>query len=204
MNNHSPLSPDWHTLSLEAAATQLKADIKNGLSEKEATERLHIHGANQLSEKPPRSPWLLLLDQFKGVLILILIGAAILAATIGDLKDAMVILIVVVINALLGFYQEYRAERSIAALKKMLAPEAEVRRDGQTRMRVSADLVPGDVVLLDAGDRVPADGRLISAHNLEVDESSLTGESHPVGKNAHVQITKAASLAEKANILYMM
>ena len=132
---------------------------------------------------PPRSRWLLLADQFKGVLILVLIGAAVLAAIIGDLTDAVVILIVVLINAFLGFSQEQRAEQSLAALKKMLAPTAEVRRDGKT-MTLSADLlVPGDIVLLGSGDRVPADGRVIAAHSFEVDESALTGESRTVGKH---------------------
>lgn len=196
-------STAWHTLTTEVIADRLDTDAITGLSEAEAGDRLREHGPNRLAEKPPRSPWLLLLDQFKGFLILVLIGAAVLAGAIGDIKDAVVILFVVVINALLGFYQEYRAEQSLAALKKMLAPEAEVRRDSKTRMMPAEQLVPGDIMLLDAGDRVPADGRVIAAHNFEVDESSLTGESHTVGKHADALKNEHAPLAERDNMLYM-
>ena len=200
---HSDNAPTWHTLAPDAVAHRFDTDAAAGLSEAEANRRVQKHGPNRLAEKPPRSPWRLLLDQFKGVLILVLIGAAVLAGTIRDTKDAVVILIVVVINALLGFYQEYRAERSLAALKKMLAPEAEVRRDGRTRMMSAEQLVPGDIVVLDAGDRVPADGRIIVAHGLEVDESSLTGESHTVGKRSEALNNEGAPLAERDNMLYM-
>ncbi|MEA3417949.1 MAG: calcium-translocating P-type ATPase, PMCA-type [Campylobacterota bacterium] len=204
MNNTlSPSVSAWHTLTPNAIADRLDSDITNGLSDTDANDRLHEQGLNRLSEKPPRSPWLLLLDQFKGFLILVLIGAAVLAGAIGDIKDAVVILIVVVINALLGFYQEYRAEQSLAALKKMLAPEAEVRRNGKARMIPAEQLVPGDIVLLDSGDRVPTDGRVITAHNFEVDESSLTGESHTVGKHADVLANEDIPLAERYNMLYM-
>jgi P-type Ca2+ transporter type 2C len=176
--------------------------VPTGLSEAEVSRRLREHGLNRLAEKPPSSPGRLLLDQFKGVLILVLIGAAMLAGTIRDIKDAVGILIVVVINALLGFYQEYRAERSLAALKKMLAPEAEVRNDGRTRMMSAEQLVPGDIVVLDAGDRMPADGRIVVAHGLEVDESSLTGESHTLGKRPEPLNDAAAPMAERENMFY--
>ncbi len=193
----------WHTLAPDEVLHALATDRACGLSEEEARNRLDAHGKNRLPEKPPRSPWWLFLDQFKSLLILVLLGAAGLAALIGDVKDAVVILVVVVINAGLGFFQEYRAERSLAALKKMLAPEAEVRRDGVTRMIQAHDLVPGDIVLLDAGDRVPADGRVLAAHGLEVDESSLTGESHTVGKHAEALSDPGALLAECGNMLFL-
>ena len=194
---------DWHQVSATEATRRLGVDPVSGLSSNEAASRQAEYGPNRLKEVPPRSRWLLLLDQFKGILILVLIGASVLAAAIGDLTDALVILIVVVINAVLGFSQEYRAEQSLAALKKMLAPTAEVRRDGQT-MILSADaLVPGDIVLLGAGDRVPADGRVIAAHGFEVDESSLTGESHTVGKQVDALSGENIPLAERANLFYM-
>lgn len=196
-------TPGWCSLTPEVVAKRLDSDVTSGLSKTDAADRLQEHGLNKLAEAPPRSPWFLLLDQFKGFLILVLIGAALLAGMIGDLKDAVVILIVVVINALLGFYQEYRAERSLAALKKMLAPEAEIRREGETFMIAAEQLVPGDLVLLDAGDRVPADGRIIVAHNFEVDESSLTGESHTVGKQADALANEDVLLAERHNMLFM-
>jgi cation transport ATPase len=125
----------------------------------------------------PRSAWPAFLDQFRNVLTAVLIGAAGLAWAIGDLKDAAVILAVVVFNAALGFYQEHRAERTLAALKGMLAQQARVRRDGRVVELGVEALVPGDVVLLEAGDRIPADGRFVVAHNVEVDEAALTGES---------------------------
>ena len=203
MNTVTSDNITWHTLTADDVMNQLNADSTTGLSERDAAHRLQEHGPNRLLEKPPRSIWLLLLDQFKGFLILVLIGAAVLAGTIGDMKDSMAILVVVLINALLGFYQEYRAEQSLAALKKMLAPEAEVRRNGKTSMISAEQLVPGDIVLLDSGDRVPADGRVIVAHNFEVDESSLTGESHTVGKRSKALLNKNAPLAERNNMLYM-
>jgi Ca2+-transporting ATPase len=194
---------DWHQISATEATLRLDVDPVTGLSSEEAATRRTRYGPNRLKEVPPRSRWLLLLDQFKGVLILVLIGAAVLAAAIGDLTDALVILIVVVINAVLGFSQEYRAEQSLAALKKMLAPTAEVRRDGQAMMVSAEELVPGDIVLLNAGDRVPADGRVIAAISFEVDESSLTGESRTVGKQVDSLAGQDIPLAERANLFYM-
>ena len=196
-------SARWHQVSASEATRRLDVNPETGLSSDEAALRQQHYGPNRLRETPPRSRWLLLADQFKGVLILVLIGAAVLAAIIGDLTDAIVILIVVLINAFLGFSQEQRAEQSLAALKKMLAPTAEVRRDGKT-MTLSADLlVPGDIVLLGSGDRVPADGRVIAAHSFEVDESALTGESRTVGKHIDSLAGEDVPLAERANLFFM-
>jgi len=194
---------NWHRVSASETTRQLGVDPAIGLSSAEAGARQAKFGPNRLKEIPPRSPWLLLLDQFKGFLILVLIGAAILAAAIGDKSDAAVILVVVVINAMLGFYQEYRAERSMAALKKMLAPTAEVRRNGESTTLSAEELVPGDIVMLATGDRVPADGRVIAAHGFEVDESSLTGESRTVGKQVEPLEGENIPLAERANLFYM-
>jgi Ca2+-transporting ATPase len=193
----------WYKVSATEATRRLGVDPVTGLSSAEAAARYAHYGPNRLREARPRSRWMLLADQFKGVLILVLIGAAVLAAVIGDLTDAVVILMVVVINALLGFSQEHRAEQSLAALKKMLAPTAEVRRDGKT-MTLSTDaLVPGDIVLLGSGDRVPADGRVIAAHSFEVDESALTGESRTVGKHVESLADVDVPLAERANLFFM-
>jgi Ca2+-transporting ATPase len=203
MTNNKSTASDWYRVSAIEATRRLGVDPLTGLSSEEVAARQAHYGPNRLKETPPRSRWLLLLDQFKGVLILVLIGAAVLAAAIGDITDAIVILIVVIINAVLGFSQEHRAEQSLAALKKMLAPTAEVRRDGQT-MSLSADeLVPGDIVLLGSGDRVPADGRVIAAHSFEVDESALTGESRTVGKHVDSLVGAEIPLAERANLFYM-
>ncbi|WP_369601834.1 HAD-IC family P-type ATPase [Hahella sp. SMD15-11] len=202
----SPFNParqPWHAHDKATAARLLSVDPAAGLSQVEAETRLAQCGPNQLAENPPRSKWRAFLDQFKNLLVVVLIGAAILAGMIGDLKDAVVILIVVLLNALLGFWQENRAEQTLAALKKMLAPVARVRREGKTEEVDARCLVPGDIVLLEAGNRVPADGRLVVTHNVEIDESALTGESQPTGKDADVQLPEDAPLAERTNMAFM-
>jgi len=193
----------FHLLSPAEALHRLDSNGVSGLSSTVAAVRLSRHGPNRLAEKAPRSSWLLFLGQFKNVLILVLVFAAGLAAAIGQLKDASVILVVVALNAILGFYQEYRAEQSLAALKKMLPARARVRRDGQ-KAEIAADaLVPGDIVLLEAGDRVPADGRIILAASFAVDESALTGESLPVDKQADAVARADAPLADRLGMAYM-
>jgi len=169
----------------------------------EAATRLARFGENRLVEAKPRPLWLKFLDQFKDFLVVVLLFAAALAWAIGDLKDAVVILIVVVFNAALGFYQEHRAEKPQAALKSMLASGARVRRDGRVIDVDASQLVPGDIVLLEAGDRIPADGRRLAAHALEVDEAALTGESHAVGKSAAVLDAADLPLGDRLNLLYM-
>ena len=160
-------------------------------------------GPNRLPDKPPKSPWVVLISQFKGFLNLLLLVAAAIAWAVGDLKDALMIGAVTVFNAILGFIQEHRAERALLALKHMVAFRARVRRGGQVFDVAAEDLVPGDVVLLEAGDRVPADGRLFFSHSFEVDESALTGESVPVQKRAEVVVPLTAPLAERVNVVFM-
>lgn len=201
--NKSNESQTWHTLNLELAATTLGVDPSHGLSESEALDRLQHYGENRLIEATPRSLWLKFFDQFKNFLVIVLLFAALLAWAIGDLKDAIVIVIVVIFNASLGFYQEHRAERTLAALKGMLAANARVRRNNQLLELDATLLVPGDIVLLEAGDRIPADGRLIVAHNLEVEEAALTGESHAVGKSTAVIDLAEIPLGDRINLLYM-
>lgn len=194
---------EWYRVSASEAAQRLGVDPASGLSSDEAATRILHYGPNRLREAAPRSRLKLLGDQFKGVLILVLVGAAVLAAVIGDLTDAVVILAVVFINAYLGFSQENRAEQSLAALKQMLSPTAEVRRDGTTITLSAEELVPGDIVLLGSGDRVPADGRVIAAHGFEVDESALTGESRTVGKQVDSLYDQNVPLAKRANLFFM-
>lgn len=202
-SSESEINTVWHIMTAQKVAEILFSDLTSGLSQSEANNRLDRHGSNRLAEKPPKSAWLLFFSQFRSFLILVLIAAAALAAAIGDITDGIVILTVVMINALLGFYQEFQAERSLAVLKKMLALQAEVRRDGRNVELPAELLVPGDIVILKAGDKIPADGRIISAHTLEVDESSLTGESVPVAKQNQALATRALPLAERNNMLYM-
>ncbi|MGZ5030152.1 MAG: calcium-translocating P-type ATPase, PMCA-type [Methylobacter sp.] len=202
-DSHTKVQPDWHTQPAEEALSALASDPSTGLSLTSAADRLRLYGANRLAEKPPRPALHLLLAQFKSLLILVLIVAAVLAATIGDLTDGAVILVVVIINALLGFYQEFQAEKSLAALKSMLALQAKVRREGHNIQLPADQLVPGDIVILEPGDKIPADGRIITCHTLEVDESALTGESLPVAKQNQALSQATIPLADRNNMLYM-
>ena len=197
----APVAP--HALDAAAVAARLEVRPETGLSAQEALALLSRVGPNRLPQAPACSPWRVLLAQFKSILILILLGAVVLAALIGSTKDAVVILAVVVINALVGFYQEYRAERSLAALKSMLPSKARVRRDGVSHEIAADDVVPGDVLLLEAGDRVAADGRIWLAAGLEIDESALTGESLPAGKQTDLQVAADAPLGDRRNLAYM-
>ena len=192
-----------HALPAELVASRLDVRPAFGLTSAQATQRNAEYGPNRLPEAQMRSAWVVFFGQFKSILILILIGAALLAALIGNVKDAVVILAVVVINAVVGFYQEYRAERSVAALKGMLPVKTHVRREGEKHQIAAEDLVPGDVVLLEAGDRVPADGRLLFAAGLEIDESALTGESQAVAKHIAALPDPNASLGDRLNMTYM-
>jgi len=192
----------WHSLATEQVANELRSDPARGLTDAEAAVRLAERGPNRLAEKAPRAAWRKFLDQFRNFLVIVLIGAAVLAGTVGDLKDAMVIAIVVLLNATLGFIQEHRAEAALAALKNMLAPVARVRRGVRPTLLPAEQLVPGDLLLLEAGDRIPADARVLSAHAAEVAEAALTGESHPVGKTP-AAVPVQAALAERHSMVYM-
>ncbi|MDQ1346189.1 MAG: P-type Ca2+ transporter type [Pseudomonadota bacterium] len=192
----------WHSLATEQVANELCSDPAQGLTDAEAAVRLAERGPNRLAEKAPRAAWRKFLDQFRNFLVIVLIGAAVLAGTVGDLKDAMVIAIVVLLNATLGFIQEHRAEAALAALKNMLAPVARVRRGVRPTLLPAEQLVPGDLLLLEAGDRIPADARVLSAHAAEVAEAALTGESHPVGKTP-AAVPVQAALAERHSMVYM-
>ncbi|MCR6629249.1 MAG: HAD-IC family P-type ATPase [Magnetospirillum sp.] len=193
----------WHLLTVGEACRRLGSDPERGLSPAEAEERLTRFGPNALPEKPPKPVWRLFLDQFKSLLTLVLMAAGVLAGLIGDTTDMVVILVVVLFNACLGFYQEHRAEKILDTLKGMLAQQSRVRRDG-LKVEVEAHrLVRGDLVLLEAGDRVPADGRLVVAHGLEIDESSLTGESVAVVKDTGALAETDAALADRVNQAFM-
>ena len=193
----------WHNLTPADAVVALNSDAANGLGTKEAESRLSSFGENRLAEPPRRPAWRKFLDQFSNFLVIVLLFAAALAWGIGDVKDAAVIVGVVLLNASLGFYQEHRAERTLAALKGMLAATARVRRDGRSMALPAIQLVPGDIVMLEAGDQVPADGRLLAAHNLEVIEAALTGESHAVGKVTPALPKADLPLGDRINLLYM-
>jgi len=174
----------------------------NGLSQLEATNRLAKYGLNELVTKKNKPAWVYFFDQFKDFMILILMVAAILSGIMGDMVDAVVILIIVLLNALLGFSQEYKAEKSMLALKKMSVTTARVNRDGNPAIIPSEELVPGDIVFLEAGNIVPADIRLIEVHALSIDESSLTGESNAIHKKIETITDKDISLGDQLNMAF--
>jgi Ca2+-transporting ATPase len=170
-------------MEAEQVLKELNTDLHHGLTEDEVRPRLERYGYNELKKEKKISPLTLFTNQFKNILILILIIAIILSALVGEVVDAAIIAVIVVFCAILGFTQEFRAERALEALKKMLSPTITVLRGGKEEEVPSKELVPGDILLLEAGDRIPADARLIENHSLRCDEAPLTGESVPVGKD---------------------
>ena len=196
------LEPVWHVLDVEQVARRLHVDPARGLSAPEAQARLTRHGRNVLREQRRRNPLAMLLGQFADFMILVLLGAAVIAGVIGELQDSVVILVIVILNALFGFVQEFRAERAIAALKAMAAVSANVLRDGRWQQLPAADIVPGDMVLLEAGNVVPADLRLIEAVRLKVEEAPLTGESVAVDKGERALEVAELPLGDRHNMAY--
>ncbi|HEY0669057.1 MAG TPA: cation-translocating P-type ATPase [Sphingobacteriaceae bacterium] len=175
---------------------------RNGLTQQAVEDRIEIYGLNKLEDKKKKPVWLLFLDQFKDFMILVLIAAAIISGFMGDVTDAIIILIIVLLNAVLGFVQQYRAEKAMLALKKMAGSHSRVIRDGSTVDIVTSELVPGDIVELESGNVVPADLRLIEAHALRVEESSLTGESVPVDKTTEKLSQKDIPLGDQLNMAF--
>ena len=171
----------WHNLSSDEALQRLTSR-RSGLTEVEAKERLARFGPNELKSAKKISPWMLFLEQFKSILIIILLIAVVLSAVIGEPIDAIIIGVIILFACGLGFIQEYRAEKAMEALKKMAAPTASVIRDGNEEEIPARDLVPGDIIVIRTGDRIPADARLIEAVNLKTNEAPLTGESVPIEK----------------------
>lgn len=192
----------WHTLSADRVLEVLGADARIGLSAEEARRRRARFGPNQLEDARGVSPAALFLKQFQDFMVAVLVGAAAVSAALGEWLDAAAVAVIVVLNGVLGFMQEYRAERSLEALKKLTAPAARVVRDGVETVVPAVDVVPGDVALLFDGDRVPADGRLVEAHALAVDESVLTGESAPASKNAAAVLPEAAPPGDRVNMVF--
>lgn len=189
---------------LTAANTlELLGTSEFGLTSEEARRRLSVYGPNAMDLKERRTPLQILLGQFRDFMILVLIAAAILSGIIGDLKDTIVIAAIVVLNGIIGFIQEYRAERALEALQQMAAPVANVIRDGRHASVPAAEVVPGDIVVLEAGGIVPADTRLLECEQLQTDEAALTGESHPVEKTTMALLDGDLPLGDRRNMAYM-
>jgi Ca2+-transporting ATPase len=200
-SNWTPAETSWHTLDLAEVFRRLEAGPE-GLTGADAGRRLALHGPNELQAFAGVSPWQTLVAQFKNVLILILLAATLLSGLLGHALEAVVIAVIVLFAVLLGFIQEYRAERALETLRAMAAPLGHVLRDGVETAIPARDLVPGDVVILRAGDRVPADARVTVAINLAVDEAALTGESAAVEKTARRLEDAQVGLGDRINMAY--
>ncbi len=191
----------WHNLSVSNALQEMGSTIQ-GISSNEAHHRLSKYGPNELEEKEKKPAWYLFLNQFKDFMIVVLMAAAVISGFAGDLTDTIIILVIVVLNAIVGFVQEYRAEKAMDALKKMASLNTVVLRDGNPTKISSSLLVQGDVVLLEAGNAVPADLRLIESHGLRIDESALTGESVPIDKTIEALRDEKIPLGDRVNLAY--
>ncbi len=191
----------WHAADVASTLAALEADPVRGLSQAAVAERLARHGPNELAKEVRRSAVALFFGQFRNTLTLLLLGATVLSAAMGEVVDAAIVLLIVLFCAILGFVQEYRAGRALDALKRMLAPVVTVVRDGVVGSVPSATLVPGDTLLLEAGDRIAADARLVETHSLKCDEASLTGESFPVDKDP-APVPADAAVGDRRNLVF--
>ena len=192
---------DFHQLSIDDALNRLNSRPE-GLGDDEVQRRLAEHGPNELQEKGTRSPWAILLEQFAQTMVIILIVAAVISAFLGDWLEAGAIMAIVILFAALGFIQDYRADRAMAALREMAVPEVRVRRDGADHRISAKKLVPGDIVYLEAGNVVPADLRMTEANDLRIDEAALTGESEPVEKSTSPIAEDDLPLGDRKNMAY--
>jgi len=194
---------DWYRLEVDEVVKELGVNPETGLTDAEVERRRAETGWNELVERGGRSPLSILLEQFTGILVVILMVAAAISLVLGEVQDSIVILAIVLLNGVLGFTQEYRAERAIAALKKLAVPTVRVRRNGHVREISARELVPGDIVILEAGNSVPADGNLIESINLRALEAVLTGESEPVEKTTRAIPEPNLPLGDRRNMVYL-
>jgi P-type Ca2+ transporter type 2C len=193
----------WHTMSSTDVLNKLETPLEDGLSSEEVKVRQEKFGPNELTEAPPTTFWEMLWSQINSFVIYMLLTASLVSALLGDYVEAIAILAIVILNAIMGIIQESRAEAALAALKKLAAPEASVLRNGHRVFVPATELVPGDIVYLEAGNYIPADVRLLEAVNLRIDEASLTGESLPVEKNAQTRLESDIPLGDRKNTAFM-
>jgi P-type Ca2+ transporter type 2C len=194
---------DWYQQPKEEVLSALDSNLETGLTAAEAKARLEQVGPNELEERGMKSRWRILSEQFTEIMVVILIIAAVISIVLGETTDAIVIMAIVVMNAILGYSQEARAEEAIAALKKMAVPTVKLKRDGHVVEESAREVVPGDIVFLEAGNKVPADGRLVESANLQAQEAALTGESEPVDKRDRVFPDDNLPLGDRRNMVYM-
>ncbi|UCF62573.1 MAG: HAD-IC family P-type ATPase, partial [Anaerolineaceae bacterium] len=192
----------WHALEASKVIRALKTSPASGLTSEEVTRRFAECGPNELDEPPRPTIWRMLLEQFNNFIVIVLIVASIISALLGDYIEAGAIFAIVLLNAILGVVQERRAEEALAALRRLAAPEADVIRDAHRQTVPARELVPGDVVLLEVGNYIPADLRLLETVNLKIEEAALTGESVPVVKDARVVLTMDETLGDRRNTAF--
>ncbi|MBN2044230.1 MAG: cation-translocating P-type ATPase [Anaerolineales bacterium] len=193
----------WHQRSVQEVLSTLQVTTEQGLTTSQAQQRLAEYGPNEIIDQGGRSIWKMLWAQLTDTMVLVLLAAAVISGLIGDWKDAIAIFAIVLINAIIGLVQEYRAEQAMAALKQMASPTIRVQRNGKPEEIDAKYLVPGDIIFLEAGSKVPADARLIMTANLRVEEASLTGESEPVDKTTQPLDEEDITLGDRTNMLYM-
>lgn len=199
----------WQTIKKEDVLREFGTNSKNGLTEEKVKKRQNKYGKNRLKDKPKENIFVKFIKQFNDFMIIILIIASIVSAVISTIQgqndyiDSIIIIGIVILNALMGVIQEAKAEKSIEALKKMTPPHAKVVRNGHTKEVLAEDLVPGDIIILEAGNYVPADSRLIECFNLKIEESSLTGETEGMEKNENIIVNKDAPLGDQKNMAFM-
>ena len=192
-----------HGKPIDELVSDFQTHLERGLTQAQAQERIARFGRNELTERPRPGFLALLWDQFKNFLVIILIIAAVVSLALGEYVDSFAIMFIVLLNAVVGVVQESKAEQALAALQKMAAPQAQVIRDGQQVAIAGREIVVGDIVLLEAGNYVPADLRLVESVNLKIEEASLTGESVPVEKHASVVLDKEIPLGDRKNTAFM-
>src|SRR6201991_3186148 len=191
----------WHAVAADEVSRRLDTNVQSGLSGTTVQQRLAKYGHNRLPEGRRQGPWMRFLQQFNNILVYVLLGAGFVKLMVGLWLDAAIILAVVVLNALLGFFQEGKAEKALDSIRNMLSAEARTVRGGETRLVPSEDLVPGDVVLLESGDKIPADLRLVEVKNLRTEEAALTGESVPIDKTTE-PVAERATVGDREGMAF--
>lgn len=194
---------DWYKMEVPEVLKELDCELDRGLTAEEAERRREEHGPNELEERSARGAWSIVVEQFTGTLVVMLIIAAVVSLFLGEFIDAGAILTIVVLNAILGFFQDYRAEKAMAALQRLAVPTVRVRRNGAIREMSARKLVPGDLVYVEAGTSIPADGRIVDCANLKAEEAALTGESEPVEKQSAALEADEPALGDQRNMLFM-
>jgi Ca2+-transporting ATPase len=193
----------FHEMEINQVEKVLDTDFSSGLSPEAVKKRIAQHGLNELEEGEKQSALLLFFSQFKDFMVLVLLAATLLSGLLGEYIDAVAIIAIVIINGILGFYQERRAEKSLQALKELSAPQVSVLREGQWVKIPSKEIVPGDIIKFSSGDRIGADVRIIESRSLEIEESALTGESVPVSKHIDRLKTENPGIGDMENIAFM-